>query len=104
MSTGQVAAMIDVNRLRELTAELGFMPATTDEAGIDRHRQRNKNADYWLVRSHRLSPLRREHERRIQRQNPDGLWKAPPTASGARPQPDPDACSGPRGDRDHPAA
>ncbi len=32
--------MIDMNRLRELTAELGFKPATTDEADIDRHRQR----------------------------------------------------------------
>ena len=27
--------MIDMNRLRELTAELGFIPATTDEADID---------------------------------------------------------------------
>jgi hypothetical protein len=40
----QVAPMIDMNRLRELTAELGFMPATPDEADIDRHRQLNKNA------------------------------------------------------------
>ena len=38
--------MIDMNRLRELTAELGFNRATTDEADIDRHRQLNKNADY----------------------------------------------------------
>ena len=36
--------MIDMNRLRELTAELGFMPATPDEADIDRHWQLNKNA------------------------------------------------------------
>jgi hypothetical protein len=28
----QVATMIDMNRLRDRTAELGFMPATTDEA------------------------------------------------------------------------
>ena len=34
----QVATMIDMNRLRELTAELGFMPATTDAAAIERHR------------------------------------------------------------------
>jgi hypothetical protein len=40
----QVAPMIDMNRLRELTAELGFMPATPDEADIDRHWQLNKNA------------------------------------------------------------
>ena len=66
----QVATMIDMNRLRELTAELGFMPATTDEADIDRHRQHNKNADYWLARSHRFAHLRREHELRRQRQNP----------------------------------
>jgi hypothetical protein len=40
----QVAPMIDMNRLRELTAELGFMPATPDEADIDRHWQHSKNA------------------------------------------------------------
>ena len=38
------ATMINMNRLRELTAELGFMPATPDEADIDRHWQLNKNA------------------------------------------------------------
>ena len=32
----QVAAMIDMHRLRELTAELGFMPATTDATDIER--------------------------------------------------------------------
>ena len=31
----QVAPMINMNRLRELTAELGFIPATTDAAAID---------------------------------------------------------------------
>jgi hypothetical protein len=40
--------MIDMNRLRELTAELGFMPATPDEADIDRHWQLNKNASHSL--------------------------------------------------------
>jgi len=30
--------MINRNRLRELTAELGFIPATTDGPDIDRHR------------------------------------------------------------------
>jgi len=29
---------IDMQRLRELAAELGFWPATTDEADIERHR------------------------------------------------------------------
>jgi hypothetical protein len=43
-------AMIDMNRLRWLTAELGFIPATTDEADIERQRQHNKNANYWLGR------------------------------------------------------
>jgi hypothetical protein len=38
---------IDTERLRELAAELGFWPATTD---IERHRQHNKNANYWLGR------------------------------------------------------
>ena len=33
----------------KLTADLGFMPATTDEADIERHRRHNKNADYWLA-------------------------------------------------------
>ncbi len=47
----QVARMIDMNRLRELTAELGFMSATTEGPDIDRHRQLNKNADDWLARS-----------------------------------------------------
>jgi hypothetical protein len=56
----QVAPMIDMDRLRELTAELGLMPATIDEADIERHRQHNKNADYWLARSHRFAHLRRE--------------------------------------------
>jgi hypothetical protein len=41
--------MFEMNRLRELSAEL-FMPATTDAADIEWHRQHNKNADYWLAR------------------------------------------------------
>ena len=63
--------MIDMNRLRELAAVLGYWPATTDPEDIERHRQHNKNADYWLARSHRLDHLRREQERRRQRQNPE---------------------------------
>jgi hypothetical protein len=61
---------IDTERLRQLAAELGFWPATTDEADIERHRQLNKNADYRLARGHRFDHLRREHEHRRQRQNP----------------------------------
>jgi hypothetical protein len=41
---------IDTERLRELVAELGFWPATTNEADIERHRQHNKNVNYWLAR------------------------------------------------------
>ena len=55
------AMTIDTERLRELAAELGFWPATTDEADIE-HRQHNKNADYWLARSHRFDRFRREQE------------------------------------------
>jgi hypothetical protein len=54
---------IDPERLGELTAELGFMPATPmrpTSTGTSSY----KNADYWLVRSHRFDHLRREHDRR----------------------------------------
>jgi hypothetical protein len=55
-------------RLRELAAALGFWPATTDGADIERHRQHNKNADYWLARGRRFDHRRREHDSvRIQR-------------------------------------
>jgi hypothetical protein len=64
------AMTMDTERLRELATELGFWPATTEEADIVRHRQHNKKADYWLARRHRFDHLRREHERRRQRQNP----------------------------------
>jgi hypothetical protein len=53
-----------MNRLRGLTAELGFMPATTDEAANERHRRHNKNADYWLARSHRFDYLRHPPQKR----------------------------------------
>jgi hypothetical protein len=59
---------IDNERLPELAAELGFWRTTTEEADIYRHRQHNKNADYWLARGHRFDHLRREYERRRQRQ------------------------------------
>jgi hypothetical protein len=51
---------LNLVRLRELAAELGYWPATTDEADIERHRQHNKNADYWLARGHRFDHLRRD--------------------------------------------
>jgi hypothetical protein len=40
---------IDTKRLRESAAELGFWPATTDEADIERHRQHKKNANCSLA-------------------------------------------------------
>ncbi len=46
-------------RLRELAAELGFWPATTDPDDIERHREHNKNADLWLARSRRFDHLAR---------------------------------------------
>jgi hypothetical protein len=39
---------IDTERPGELAAELGFWPATTDEADIERHRQHNKSATVWI--------------------------------------------------------
>jgi hypothetical protein len=59
-----------MNRLRELTADLGSTRATTDEADIEHHRQHNKNADYRLARGHGFDHLRREEELWRQRQNP----------------------------------
>ena len=50
---------IDSEMLRELAAELGFWPATTEVADIEHHRQHNNNADYWLARRHRFDHLRR---------------------------------------------
>jgi hypothetical protein len=66
-----VAAMTDMNRLPELTAELGYWPAMADEADVERHRELNKATDYWLARSHRFDHLRREQVRRRQHRNPD---------------------------------
>ncbi|MCW2729194.1 MAG: hypothetical protein JWR13_10 [Mycobacterium sp.] len=59
---------LELVSLRDYAAELGFWPATTDEAEIEQHRHHNNNADYWLARSHRIDHLRREHELRRQRQ------------------------------------
>ena len=45
--------------LRELTAELGFWPATTNPDDIERHREHTTNADFWLARSHRYDHLKK---------------------------------------------
>jgi hypothetical protein len=50
---------LDMVKLRELAAEFGFWPATTDPDDIERHREHNKNADFWLARSHRFDHLAR---------------------------------------------
>ncbi len=34
------------------------MTAATDAGDIERHRQHNKNADYWLARSYTFGHLR----------------------------------------------
>lgn len=48
-----------MTKLRELAAELGFWPATIDPDDIERHREHNKNAAYWLARSRRFDHLAR---------------------------------------------
>jgi hypothetical protein len=65
-ATGRVEMSLGMAKLRELAAELGYWPATTDEADIERHRQHNASADYWLARRHRFDHLRRAAERRKQ--------------------------------------
>ena len=58
-SSGSTSPPRDMALLRELADELGFWPATTDEADIERHRAHNVNADSWLARSHRYDHLKR---------------------------------------------
>jgi len=48
----------DMAKLRELAEELGFWPATTDPEDIERHRQNNAAADFWLARRHRFDHLK----------------------------------------------
>ena len=40
-SSGSTSPPLDMALLRELAHELGFWPATTDEADIERHRREN---------------------------------------------------------------
>ena len=60
---------IDTERLRELAAELGFWPATTDEADIERHGRLNAALDR---NSH---PHRSDHLKRAA-----STWICSPTA------------------------
>ncbi|HME50301.1 hypothetical protein [Mycobacterium sp.] len=57
-SSGSTSPPLDMALLRELADEFGFWPATTDEADIERHREHNNNADFWLARSHRFDHLK----------------------------------------------
>ncbi len=63
--------MIDMNKLCELSAALGSCQPPPMRPTSSRHGQHNKNADYWLARGPRFDHLRREHEHRSQRQNPE---------------------------------
>ena len=51
-------ANLDMVKLRELAAEFGYYPATTDDESIERHRKHNANADFWLARSQRFDHLK----------------------------------------------
>ena len=46
----------------ELAAELGSGLPPLDPEDIEAHRQHNRNADYWLARSHRFDHLKRVRE------------------------------------------
>jgi len=58
-SSGSTPPPLDMALLRELAAELWFWPATTIPDDIERHREHNVNADFWLARSHRFDHLKR---------------------------------------------
>ena len=54
------------------------MPATTDEADIERHPQRNKKRHDWLARAHRFDHLRREQEASGSARSSSRLTASPP--------------------------
>ena len=58
-SSGSTSPPLDMASLRELAAELGYWPATTTPTDIERHREHNANADFWLARSHRFDHLKK---------------------------------------------
>jgi len=58
-SSGSTSPLLDMALLRELAAELGYWPATTDPDDIERHREHTTNADFWLARSHRFDHLKK---------------------------------------------
>jgi len=63
MRLGASMAELEMARLRELADEFGYWPASTDEADIERHRQLNASADFWLARSHRFDHLKAAHKK-----------------------------------------
>ena len=58
-SSGSTSPPLDMALLRELADEFGYWPATTNAADIERHREHNKNAVFWLARSRRFDHLAR---------------------------------------------
>jgi len=62
-SSGSTSPPFDMALLRELAKEFGYLPATTNEADIARHREHNKNADFWLARSHRFDHRKAAHKK-----------------------------------------
>ena len=58
-SSGSTSPLLDMALLRELAAELGYWPATTNPDDIERHREHDANADFWLARSHRFDHLKK---------------------------------------------
>ena len=58
-SSGSTSPPLDMALLRELAAELGYWPATTNPDDIERHREHDANADFWLARSHRFDHLKK---------------------------------------------
>lgn len=58
---------IDLAKLRELTAELGYQPATTNPEDIERHRRLNKALDAapdMETISKKFAHLHRQHKER----------------------------------------
>jgi hypothetical protein len=91
----QVATMIDMNRLRELTADLGFMPATIDEADIERHRQHNKPRRPGQFQGHQRPRRRRDLLERPSYRGSAGFRPGPLQRGAAGP-------SAVKGVREHP--
>ncbi len=62
-SSGSTSPPLDMASLRELAKEFGFYPASIKPEDVERHREHNKNADFWLARSHRFDHLKAAHKK-----------------------------------------